>query len=353
VGRLPIYSSLETVVDNFYREEGLDGRRAVVFPRIWTPLPVGRYFTVTPLLGLLETFYSRRISSDDSTSREAPYFSTLLDTRLTRRFQPKGAPAILHKLEPALIYEYLPTPRQSDVPVFTDLDRLIKKNLITYRVTNRLSTKVFDGETIQNVEFAYLRLTQSEHLTSSPTGKPFSDLRSELILRTIKPIPITVDIDTFYNHYESAVVQVNTDITLELMRRYFFTLSERFTRAGTVPVRGDLFNPLSLNEQLLQAQTTHFYAAQFGVRLPYNFYFVTRGYYDRNDGVFPEINYGLYYVGSNGCWGVGAFFIQRPGQDSEYAFVATLGGVGYTDSPFSALYRALFSRLGLDIQKLR
>ena len=276
-----------------------------------------------------------------------------MDTRLTRRFQPKGSAAILHKVEPALIYEYLPTPRQSDVPVFNDLDRLTKKNLVTYRLTNRLSTKVFDGETFQNVEFAYLRLTQSEHLTSSPTGKPFSDLRSELILRTIKPVPITVDIDTFYNHYESAVVQVNVDITMELMRRYFFTVSERFTRAGTVPVRGDLFNPLSLNEQLLETQTTHFYAAQFGVALPYNFYFVTRGYYDRNDGVIPEINYGLYYVGSNGCWGVGAFYIQRPGQASEYAFVATLGGVGYTDSPFSALYRSLFSRLGLDIQKLR
>jgi LPS-assembly protein len=353
LGSLPLYGSINTVVDNFYRQEGLDARRAVLFPRVWSPLSLGRYGTITPMLGFLETFYSRRISSEDSTSREALYFSTLFDTRLTRRFQPKGTVGILHKVEPALIYEYLPGTRQSDIPVFNDLDRLLKKNLITYRVTNRLSTKVFDGETFQNVEFAYLRLTQSEHLGSSPTGKPFSDLRSELILRTIKPIPITVDIDTFYNHYESAVVQVNTDITLELTHRYYFTVSERFTRAGTVPIRGDIFNPLSLNEQMLQTQTIHFYAAQFGAALPYNFYFVTRGYYDKKEGVFPEINYGLYYVGSNGCWGVGAFYIQRPGQASEYAFVLTLGGVGYTDSPFSALYRSLFSRLGLDIQKLR
>lgn len=261
--------------------------------------------------------------------------------------------SVLHKIEPAVIYEYLPATRQSEIPVFNDLDRFAKKNLVTYRLTNRLSTKVFDGESIQNLEFAYLRLTESQHMTSSPTGKPFSDLRSELILRTIKPIPLTLDIDTFYDPWRDAVVQFNTDLTTALLRRYFVTVGERYTRAGTVAVRGDLFNPLSFNEQLLQAETTHFYFGQFGVALPYSLYFVTRGYWDARNGIFPEINYGVFYVGASRCWGVGAFLIQRPGQQSEYAFVATLGGVGYTDSPFSALYRSLFSLLGLDIQKLR
>jgi hypothetical protein len=190
-------------------------------------------------------------------------------------------------------------------------------------------------------------------LTSSPTGKPFSDLRTELVLKTLKPLPITVDIDSFYNHTESAVAQINTDLSVELTKRFFVGVGERFTRAGTVPVRGDLFNPLSLNEQLVQEQTTHFYTAQMGLVLPYNFNFVTYAYYDRNTGVFPEINYGLFYVGADRCWGVGFFYIQRPAQNSEFAFVFTLGGVGYTDSPFSGLYRALFGRLGLDIQKLR
>jgi LPS-assembly protein len=353
LGRLPLYSSLDVTFDSFYRQEGVDARRADLFPRVWLPLPVGRYFTVTPLIGLRETFYTRSASSDQSTSREVPYLTILLDTRLVRRFQPDGGPRILHKVEPALIYEYLPATRQSEIPVFNDLDLFAKKNLLTVRVTNRLSTKVFDGETLQNLEFAYLRLSQSEHLTSSPTGKPFSDLRSELILRTIRPAPIILEIDTFYNHYESAVVQINTDISVELLSRFYVSIGERFTRAGTVPVKGDLFNPLSLNEQLVQTQTTHFYSAQFGVTLPYNFYFVTRGFFDEKDGVFPEINYGLYYVGANRCWGIGFFYIQRPGQASEYSFAVTLGGVGYSDSPFGGLYRALFGRLGLDIQKLR
>jgi LPS-assembly protein len=350
LGPLPLYSAVEITFDSFYRQEGVDARRVDLFPRVWAPLPVGRYFTLTPLVGFRETFYTHSAQSDQSTSREVPYLSTLLDTRLVRRFQSDGGPVILHKVEPSVVYEYLPATRQSSIPIFNDVDQLPKKNLVTYRVTNRLSTKVFDGGTFRNLEFAYLRLTESQHLTSSPTGKPFSDLRSELILRTVKPVPIILDIDTFYNHYESAVTQINTDISLELTKRYFFSIGQRFTRAGTVPVRGDLFNPISLNEQLLQTQTTHFYSAQFGAALPYNLYFVTRGFFDKNDGVFPEINYGLYYVGSNRCWGVGFFYIQRPGLASEYAFVFSLGGVGYSDSPFSGLYRSLFERLSLDIQ---
>jgi LPS-assembly protein len=350
---LPLYGSMDSAFDSFYRQEGIDARRVDAFPRLWLPMPAGRYFTFTPLAGFRETFYSRRQQADQSTSRELPYVSALLDTHLARRFPNAGGQAILHKIEPAVIYEWVPPSTQSKFPVFNDVDLIEKKNLVTYRLTNRLSTKVFAGEALQNLEFAYLRLTQSQHLTSSPTGKPFSDLRTELVLKTLTPLPMTLDIDSFYNHTETAVAQINTDLSVELTKRFFVGIGERFTRAGTVPVRGDLFNPLSLNEQLVQQQTTHFYTGQMGIVLPYNFNFVTHAYFDKNAGVFPEINYGLFYVGADRCWGVGFLYIQRPAHNSEFAFVFTLGGVGYTDSPFSGLYRALFGRLGLDIQKLR
>src|SRR6185503_13077709 len=161
LGGLPIYSGVDVTFDSFYRQEGLDARRIDMFPRVWTPLPVGRYFTVTPLVGFRETFYTHSAQSDQSTSREVPYFSTLLDTRLGRRFQSDGGPVILHKVEPSVVYEYLPATRQSSIPIFNDVDLLTKKNLVTYRITNRLSTKVFDGGMLQNLEFAYLRLTES------------------------------------------------------------------------------------------------------------------------------------------------------------------------------------------------
>ena len=354
LGGLPLYGSLDNAFDSFFREEGIEARRIDAFPRLWLPMPVGRYFTFTPLAGFRERFYTRSVSSDQSTSRELPYLSALLDTRLARRFPNAGGEGILHKIEPSIIYEWIPpTTNQGNIPQFNDVDNISKKNLVTYRLTNRLSTKVFTGESLQDLEFASLRLTESEHLTSSPTGKPYSPLRTDLILRSLKPLPGTLEIDTFYDFYANAVVEINTDLTLDLSKRFFVGVGERYTRAGGVPTRGDLYNPMSMNEQFTQTESTDFYTAQAGVVLPYNFTFVTNGYYDKHAGVFPEVNYGLYYVGQDRCWGVGFFYIQRPDQTSEWSVVFTLGGVGYTDSPFSALYKSLFARLGLDIQKLR
>jgi LPS-assembly protein len=351
-GGIPVYAGLDATFDSFYRQEGPDARRGDLFPRLWAPVPIDRYLTVTPLFGFRETWYSRSARSNDAVTREAVYFSTTADTRLIRRFTQEGGTTFTHKIEPAVTYEYLAPSRQADIPLFNDLDRFTRKNLLTYSLTNRFSTLVFDGENRNYLEAGYVRLTQSQHLASSPTGKPWSDLRGEFIARTVAPVSTELDVDVFYNHAESAVSAFNADIRLDLAKRVFLTIGQRFSRAGSVPVKGDLFNPLTLNDALVQTETTHFYTAEAGAALPYNFYAVVRGYLDQNTGQFPEMNYGLYYVGSSRCWGAGFLFIQRPDQ-TEFAFVFTLGGVGFTDSPFSGLYRSLFQRLGLDIQRLR
>jgi len=352
LGGIPLYAGLDTTFDSFSRQQGLEAQRADLFPRLWRPISIARYGTVTPLAGFRETFYSRGFQTSDPVTKEALYLSLTADTRLSRRFVQEGGGTVTHKVEPAVTYEYLPQPRQSGIPVFNDVDSFAKKNLLTYSLTNRLSTMVVDGDTRRYLEMGYLRLTQSQHLASSPTGKPWSDLRAEAIGRTLNPFPVELDVDVFYNHALGKVSVVNTDLRLTLTKELFLTVGQRFTRPGPVAVRGDLFNPMTLNDTIVQTQTTHFYSTEAGIALPYNLYAVVRGYFDQNARTFPEMNYGLYYVGAGRCWGTGFLFIQRPDQ-TEFAFVFTLGGVGVTDSPFNALYRSLFQRLGLDIQKLR
>jgi LPS-assembly protein len=352
LGGSPLYAGMDATFDNFFRQEGITASRVDLFPRLWVPLKLDRYLTVTPLAGFRETYYSRGSQSTDSVGREALYLSATADTRLIRRFAQEGGGAVTHKIEPSLTYEYIPPPRQSDIPVFTDVDSFGKKNLLTYSLTNRLSTMVSQGETQRYLEMGYVRLTQSQHLTSSPTGKPWSDLRGEFIARTLTPFPADLDVETFYNYTDSAITVFNTDLRFSLTTDVFLSIGQRFSRAGSVPVKGDLFNPMTLNDVLIQPETTHFYTAEAGMKLPYNFYAVVRGYLDQNTGQFPEVDYGLYYVGSDRCWGAGFLFIQRPDQ-TEFAFVFTLGGVGFTNSPLSGLYRGLFQRLGLDIQKLK
>ncbi len=351
-GGIPVYGGLDITFDSFYRQQGLDARRADLFPRLWAPVPVDRYLTITPLVGVRQTWYSRSVRSSDAVTREAGYFSGTADTRLIRRFTQEGGDTVTHKIEPAVTYEYLAPSRQADIPFFTDLDRFTRKNLLTYSLTNRLSTLVFDGEKRNYLEAGYVRLTQSQHLSSSPTGKPWSDLRGEFIARTAVPVSAELDVDVFYSHAQSAVSVFNSDLRMSLTNDFFLSIGQRFSQQGAVPVRGDLFNPMTLNEALLQPEKTQFYTAEVGVALPYNLYAVARGFFDQEDGVFPELNYGLYYVGSSRCWGAGVLLIQRPDQ-TEFAFLFTLGGVGFSDSPFSGLYRGLFQQLGLDIQRLR
>jgi LPS-assembly protein len=352
LGGIPLYGGLDTTFDSFYRQQGLDARRVDFFPRLWTPISIERYATVTPLAGFRETFYSRGSQTNDAVAKEALYLSVTADTRLSRRFEQPGGNALTHKIEPAVTYEYLPQPRQSGIPVFNDVDNFAKKNLLTYSLTNRLSTMVAEGETRRYLEMGYVRLTQSQHLTSSPTGKPWSDLRAEVIGRTLKPLPAELDVDVFYNHTDSAISVFNTDLRFNVAKDAFLSIGQRFTRAGSVAVKGDLFNPMTLNEVLTQTDKTHFYTAEAGIALPFNLYAVIRGFLDQTNWSFPEMNYGLYYVNASRCWGAGFLFVQRPDQ-TEFAFVFTLGGIGSTDSPFSAVYRSLFQRLGLDIQKLR
>src|SRR5207244_3230332 len=89
---------------------------------------------------------------------------------------------------------------------------------------------------------------------------------------------------------------------------------------------------MTLNDAIVQTQTTHFYSTEAGIALPYNLYAVVRGYFDQNARTFPEMNYGLYYVGTGRCWGTGFLFIQRPEQ-TEVAFVFTLGAVATGGTP--------------------
>ncbi|MEK6694791.1 MAG: LPS assembly protein LptD, partial [Nitrospirota bacterium] len=156
---IPLYGGLDVTFDSFHRQEGLAGSRGDMFPRLWAPIPIDRYLTVTPLVGVRETWYSRSAQSSDAVTREAVYFSTTADTRLIRRFTQEGGGTFTHKIEPAVTYEYLAPSQQADIPFFNDVDRFTRKNLLTYSLTNRLSAMIGDGETRRYVEMGYARLT--------------------------------------------------------------------------------------------------------------------------------------------------------------------------------------------------
>ena len=69
LGGIPLYAGMDATFDNFFRQEGVTASRVDLFPRLWAPLRLDRYLTVTPLAGFRETYYSRGSQSTDSVGR--------------------------------------------------------------------------------------------------------------------------------------------------------------------------------------------------------------------------------------------------------------------------------------------
>ena len=82
LGGIPLYGGLDTTFDSFSRQQGLEAQRVDLFPRLWRPISIARYGTVTPLAGFRETSYSRGSQTSDPVTKEALYLSLTADTRL-------------------------------------------------------------------------------------------------------------------------------------------------------------------------------------------------------------------------------------------------------------------------------
>jgi len=265
LGDLPVYAGLDVTAVNFWREKEdpsaglIRAVRLDAFPRIWTRMNLGGII-LTPRAGYRETWYSRSCDKDpgqvacretDSPARRGLEILNLgADTRLTKQLESPGSGRLIHFIEPAVVYDYVPLVDQLRLPLFDDVDQLPRKNSITYSLTNRLVRE--DGDDPQkpsSLEWIFWKLTQTydlhaKRLESDPgITRPFSNLRSESILRPFKQT--TLDIDTFYNLYRRETVSFNSDLQLQVIRPWKIGLGQRYTREGAPGPNGDPINPLS------------------------------------------------------------------------------------------------------------
>ncbi|MDL1970683.1 MAG: LPS assembly protein LptD [Candidatus Desulfofervidaceae bacterium] len=125
----------DTTYTNFWRPESTRGQRFHFAPTI--SLPYGnKYVELLPQLTLMETLYFTNDGDNDRFLYEA---SMEAKTNLWRSFSWPGH--FIHHLEPRIVYTYRPDVEQGDLPSFDGLDRLYKKNQITYTLTNYFLTE--------------------------------------------------------------------------------------------------------------------------------------------------------------------------------------------------------------------
>lgn len=152
-----VRTSVDFSASSWVREDGIDGFRVDVWPRLTVPIRTGLPMHASAFVGVRETAYAlneqrmRGGLNPDSTatwvldlpaqsSREMVELGGTVGTELARVYD-VGRGSLLrlkHTIEPTLSYWYVPGVNQEELPIFDDADRMRQRNLMTYGFVSRL-----------------------------------------------------------------------------------------------------------------------------------------------------------------------------------------------------------------------
>jgi LPS-assembly protein len=396
---LPLFSSpilLGTEMNfvNFYREQGFTQNRIDMLPGLSTDvLDAGHIIGLTPQVKVREVYYTRGVTNSESQHRETFWVGLDATSKLSRRFGTSEGNALLHTIEPSVMYEYVPPTNQSQLTQIDQVDDLPKKNLLTYAIRSRLL------EQAGSSSFNWLDLTmaQSYHVGAVQTrardftpgaiplfgsitqplqpatvaveGRKLSDFWMRVVIGNTTPQftqaqladaafaqgigtvlsrqPATnqyLTIDAFFDPYRSSVSQFNTTLRVQQSNYWYLELGQRLTHDGNRVRRGDLWNPISFNEVYAPSPEIQFVTAGGAFRTPWGWTIGAKGYYDIQNGRSPEYDVVALYQNPCKCWSLGLYYLQFPDRQ-QYSFMLSLTGIGWTESFGTAVVRNILSPL--------
>ncbi|HKY10237.1 MAG TPA: LPS assembly protein LptD [Candidatus Binatia bacterium] len=135
---------------NYMRREGGDGLRLDLRPEVVLPFRLANHFygglSVAPRQTVYH-LYTPVKSSDRNLSRELVEVRGNVATALNRvfDFNAFGLTRVKHVIEPELSYLFVPGVNQKNIPIMDDVDRINRRNVVTFALTNRLWGKTSSG----------------------------------------------------------------------------------------------------------------------------------------------------------------------------------------------------------------
>jgi LPS-assembly protein len=390
----PILLGAETNFVNFYREQGFTQNRIDILPGLSTGvLNFGHIVGLTPQVKLREVYYTHGVQNSENQHRETFWAGLDATSKLSRRFGTSEGNTLLHTMEPSVIYEYVPPTAQEKITQIDQVDNLPKKNLVTYMLRNRL----LEQEGNRSFNWLDLTLAQSwqvggvqtqarnftpgvnptfgnaeqplQPATTAVEGKKFSDLWLRAVIGNTAPqftqsqsesaapgqgvggglgqppaINQYLTIDAFFDPYRSSVSQFNTDFRVQQSNYWYLQVGQRFTQEGNRAQRGDLWNPISFSQVYAPSDEIEFVTATGAFRTPWGWTVGAKGYYDVKNGSSPEYDIVGLYQNPCKCWSLGLFYVQFPDR-TQYFFMLSLTGIGWTDSYGTAVVRSILSPL--------
>jgi LPS-assembly protein len=188
LGDFPLEFRWRTEGVNYWRPGGVnhanpqtgDGLRFDLRPEAVLPFRLASNFfgslSVAPRETLYHLYTPPVQSSDRNVSRELVELRGNVNTALSRvfAFDALGLSHVKHVIEPEISYLFVPGVNQSKIPIMDEIDRINRRNVLTFAVTNRFWGKLVSGLTPPSAD------SNVEMLSSGVIG----DVRQMASLRT-------------------------------------------------------------------------------------------------------------------------------------------------------------------------
>ncbi len=323
---------------NFVRDEGSDGRRLDLHPRMFLPLSAGGLFTLTPFVGGRATYYDTRVAGkrltrdgqievevtkDASRVRALGELGADAEAHVSRVFDVDGVGGIArlqHLIEPRVNYTAIQGVNQKDIPQFDPgggtvnaaspplselgIDNIGRTSRLTYSVTNRLNAKSVASQGQEAVRWELIRLVLAQTYDLPPdksSSERLGDLLGQLIVQPNRVFSLRGD--TSYNFHGRGFESLNTDVAASI-RDVTATLGTRFNDRERVDfVRGQI-----------QAKVSRYLDVRGGTN------------WDTRSGTVVESRFGLDLHFQ--CWGIVLEYIDRARNENEFRFGVNLLGLG-------------------------
>ena len=325
----PFYFDLKSEYTYFYSEDALRGHRGDVYPRLYLPYRFRNYFSFEPSVGVRETVWhfdkDEYSPSDKSTLNRNMYDVKVdLSSQIYHIFNlnGQGVQRIKHIVKPQVIYGYIPEKDQSEFPLFDSLDRIERKNIVTYSLTNTLISKSrtqtadkdahptdkpdgddrYEPQTHTYNQLCWFKLEQSYDINKANEDdpEPFSPINIRLQIFPRKYFAINADAD--WSHYDSAFRSRNIALTLWDPRGDKLFVSHRYKRDDSESVY-----------------------TNFHLRISDSLSAIAE--YERDIFNGNNLKSGLGFLYETQCWSLYTKYLKE-GEDQRIGFMIELHGIG-------------------------
>lgn len=313
-----IMGDFDSSFDNYQRSAGATGLRLDLRPGFALPLPLGPYAFGSVRTSFRETLYhltETELSRSDPTmldrdqTRETVEVAARMGTALTRVFdvQRWGLARVQHTIEPSFEYLYLPSVSQDDAPFFDYVDRLNRRNLVTYGVASRFLGKFASpggepsaaSDDVRELGRFWLaqsydisrRIARVDDTEQETTADHFSDVDFGGRISPIRDFSLRFR--TQYDAKNTEISAANVGFFLVDPREYLS--QQNFSELANRTSLGVSYRFLTENRlQEINSSVV--------IRITDWLGFIYASRYDVNESEFLDNHFGLRFVSTCDCW---------------------------------------------------